>query len=87
MKWFAACIAGTVWYGIKEVLINRSGRLHPIPEVASGQAQPGRCTVDYANQILGTFNDGLRSLVTQLNTNHPGASSRSREEFSKGLHF
>lgn len=35
-------------------------------------AQPGRC-VDYVNQILGSFNEGLRSLANQLNTNHPGA--------------
>ncbi|KAG5224523.1 GDSL-motif lipase/hydrolase family protein [Salix suchowensis] len=30
-----------------------------------------RC-VDYVNQILGTYNEGLKSLVDQLNT-HPGA--------------
>ncbi|KAL2924803.1 hypothetical protein RDABS01_034143 [Bienertia sinuspersici] len=37
---------------------------------ASGQAPAGRC-VDSVNQMLGTFNEGLRSLVAQLNANHP----------------
>lgn len=29
--------------------------------------------MDYVNQILGTFNEGLRSLVISLNRDHPGA--------------
>ncbi|XP_021775249.1 GDSL esterase/lipase At1g71250 [Chenopodium quinoa] len=39
---------------------------------AARQAPEGRCA-DYVNQIIGTFNEGLRSLVTQLNANHPAA--------------
>ena len=35
-------------------------------------APPGRC-LDYDNEILGTFNEGLRALVNQLNGNHPGS--------------
>ncbi|XP_050253047.1 GDSL esterase/lipase At1g71250 [Quercus robur] len=59
--------------GLRKFLLTGVGPLGCIPyERASGQAQPGRC-VDYVNQILGNFNEGLRSLVTQLNTNHPGA--------------
>lgn len=42
-------------------------------QLATGQAPPGRC-VDYVNQMLGSFNEGLRSLVTMLNNGtHPGA--------------
>ena len=33
-------------------------------------AQSGRCA-DSVNQMLGTFNEGLRTLVLQLNANHP----------------
>ncbi|XP_048130535.1 GDSL esterase/lipase At1g71250 isoform X2 [Rhodamnia argentea] len=39
---------------------------------ATGQAPQDRC-VDSVNQMLGTFNEGLRSLVQQLNSNHPGS--------------
>ncbi|KAK1287781.1 GDSL esterase/lipase [Acorus calamus] len=39
---------------------------------ATGMAPPGRC-VDHVNEIVGHFNNGLRALVQQLNTNHPGA--------------
>ncbi|XP_057527161.1 GDSL esterase/lipase At1g71250-like [Amaranthus tricolor] len=37
---------------------------------ATGQAPVGRC-VDSVNQMLGSFNEGLRSMVVQLNANHP----------------
>ncbi|GAB4845095.1 hypothetical protein Ancab_038501 [Ancistrocladus abbreviatus] len=37
-----------------------------------GEAPVGHC-VDSVNQMLGTLNDGLLSLVGQLNSNHPGA--------------
>ena len=33
-------------------------------------AQSGRCA-DSVNQMLGTFNEGLRTLVLQLIANHP----------------
>ncbi|KAF3948294.1 hypothetical protein CMV_025690 [Castanea mollissima] len=59
--------------GFRKFLLTGVGPLGCIPyQRASGQAQPGRC-VDNVNQILGTFNEGLRSLVTQLNANHPNA--------------
>ncbi|KAL8110771.1 hypothetical protein AgCh_026495 [Apium graveolens] len=41
-------------------------------QLAIGQPPEGEC-VDYVNQILGTFNEGLRSLVISLNRDHPGA--------------
>ncbi|CAH9091862.1 unnamed protein product [Cuscuta epithymum] len=42
-------------------------------QLVTGQAQSGRC-VDSVNQILGSFNDGLKSLVDTLhNGGHPGA--------------
>ncbi|KAL0351237.1 UNVERIFIED_CONTAM: GDSL esterase/lipase [Sesamum calycinum] len=51
-----------------------SGPLGCIPNVlATGQAPPGRC-VDYVNQILGPFNQGLLSLVNIMNNGtHPGS--------------
>ncbi|KAJ4822422.1 hypothetical protein Tsubulata_048179 [Turnera subulata] len=58
--------------GLRKFLLAGIGPLGCIPnQRASGQAPPDRC-VDYVNQILGTFNEGLRSLVDQLNK-HPGA--------------
>lgn len=41
-------------------------------QLATGQALPGKC-VDYVNQILGAFNEGLRSLAITLNRDYPGA--------------
>ncbi|KAM5550176.1 GDSL esterase/lipase [Rosa sericea] len=59
--------------GLRKFVLVGIGPLGCIPnQRASGKAQPGRC-VDNVNQILGSFNQGLRSLVTQLNNNHPGA--------------
>uniref|UniRef100_A0A5B7C419 GDSL esterase/lipase n=1 Tax=Davidia involucrata TaxID=16924 RepID=A0A5B7C419_DAVIN len=60
--------------GLRKFLLAGIGPLGCIPnQLATGQAPPGRC-VDYVNQILGTFNQGLRSLVTILNNGtHPGA--------------
>jgi phospholipase/lecithinase/hemolysin len=59
--------------GLRKLVLAGVGPLGCIPnQRATGQAQPGRC-VDYVNQILGTFNEGLKSLVDQLNTNHTGA--------------
>ncbi|XP_028796823.1 GDSL esterase/lipase At1g71250-like [Neltuma alba] len=36
------------------------------------RALPGRCA-DEVNQMLGTFNEGLRAMVEQFNKNHPDA--------------
>ncbi|KAI8021264.1 GDSL esterase/lipase [Camellia lanceoleosa] len=61
--------------GLRKFFIAGIGPLGCIPnQLATGQALPGRC-VDYLNQILGSFNEGLRSLVTIFNngTTHPGA--------------
>ncbi|XP_007019704.2 PREDICTED: GDSL esterase/lipase At1g71250 [Theobroma cacao] len=58
--------------GLRKFFIAGVGPLGCIPnQRATGQAAPGRC-VDYVNQILGTFNQGIKSLVEQLN-NRPGA--------------
>ncbi|XP_050378414.1 GDSL esterase/lipase At1g71250-like [Argentina anserina] len=59
--------------GLRKFVLVGIGPLGCIPnQRASGKAPPGRC-VDNVNQIIGSFNQGLRSLVTQLNSNHPGA--------------
>ncbi|KAA8521120.1 hypothetical protein F0562_011727 [Nyssa sinensis] len=60
--------------GLRKFLLAGIGPLGCIPnQLATGQAPSGRC-VDYVNQILGTFNEGLRSLVSILNNGtHPGA--------------
>ncbi|KAI8021269.1 GDSL esterase/lipase [Camellia lanceoleosa] len=61
--------------GLRKFFITGIGPLGCIPnQLAIGQALLGRC-VDYVNQILGSFNEGLRSLVTIFNngTTHPDA--------------
>ncbi|WZZ68716.1 hypothetical protein YC2023_080086 [Brassica napus] len=57
--------------GLRKVFIAGVGPLGCIPNQRA-TAPPGRC-VDSVNQILGTFNQGLRSLVDQLNQRSPGA--------------
>ncbi|KFK31816.1 hypothetical protein AALP_AA6G162300 [Arabis alpina] len=59
--------------GLRKVFIPGVGPLGCIPsQRASGRAPPGRC-LDSVNQILGTFNKGLKSLVDQINQRSPGA--------------
>ncbi|KDP31296.1 hypothetical protein JCGZ_11672 [Jatropha curcas] len=60
--------------GLRKFLIAGIGPIGCIPnQRASGQAPPDRC-VDYVNQIIGTFNEGLRSIVDQMNR-RPGVIS------------
>ncbi|KAL9682628.1 hypothetical protein QQ045_014430 [Rhodiola kirilowii] len=57
--------------GLRKFVLVGVGPLGCIPiELARGIAPPGRC-VDPINQILGTFNEGLRLMVNQYNRNHP----------------
>ncbi|KAK1323880.1 GDSL esterase/lipase [Acorus calamus] len=59
--------------GLRKFLLANIGPLGCIPnQRATRMAPPGRC-VDQVNEIIGHFNNGLRALVQQLNTNHPGA--------------
>ncbi|KAL3528169.1 hypothetical protein ACH5RR_012825 [Cinchona calisaya] len=60
--------------GLRRFFLAGIGALGCIPnQLATGQATPGRC-VDYVNQILGFFNEGLRRLVDIMNNGgHPGA--------------
>ncbi|OAY65604.1 GDSL esterase/lipase [Ananas comosus] len=59
--------------GLRKFLLAGVGPLGCIPsQRASGLAPADRC-VDQVNQMVGFFNRGVRSLVQQLNTNHPGA--------------
>ncbi|KAL0437877.1 UNVERIFIED_CONTAM: GDSL esterase/lipase [Sesamum latifolium] len=60
--------------GLRKFVVAGTGPLGCIPNVlAAGQAPPGRC-VDYVNQILGPFNQGLLSLVNIMNNGtHPGS--------------
>ncbi|XP_052190728.1 GDSL esterase/lipase At1g71250 [Diospyros lotus] len=71
---YARQIVALYSVGLRKFLLAGIGPLGCIPnQLATGQAPPGRC-VDYVNQILGSFNEGLRSLVTILNNGtHPGA--------------
>lgn len=57
--------------GLRKFLVAGIAPIGCIPSLRA-QAPPGRC-YDYANQILGTFNEGLRSLMDQLNNRCPGA--------------
>ncbi|KAL5219858.1 hypothetical protein ABZP36_024571 [Zizania latifolia] len=60
--------------GLRKFLLAGVGPLGCIPSLrASGGAPLGQC-VDQVNQMVGFFNQGLRSLVDQLNANHPGAT-------------
>ncbi|KAM1232550.1 hypothetical protein TB2_002273 [Malus domestica] len=58
--------------GLRKFVLAGIGPLGCIPNQRASAAQPERC-LDYVNQILGTYNEGLRSLVNQFNTNHPDA--------------
>ncbi|PON60548.1 Lipase [Parasponia andersonii] len=59
--------------GLRKFLLAGIGPLGCIPnQRASGRAPPGRC-VDSVNQMLGNFNEGLKSLVDQLNARYQGA--------------
>ncbi|CAA7052313.1 unnamed protein product [Microthlaspi erraticum] len=59
--------------GLRKVFIPGVAPLGCIPsQRARGVSPPDRC-VDGVNQILGSFNQGLRSLVDQLNQRSPGA--------------
>ncbi|KFK41546.1 hypothetical protein AALP_AA2G143300 [Arabis alpina] len=59
--------------GLRKIFIPGVAPLGCTPnQRASGSAPPGRC-LDSVNQILGTFNEGLRSLVDQLNQQSRGA--------------
>jgi len=59
--------------GLRKFFLTGLGPLGCIPnQRASGLAPAGRC-VDQVNQMLGSYNVGLRTLVQQLNANHPGA--------------
>ncbi|KAF8412021.1 hypothetical protein HHK36_004580 [Tetracentron sinense] len=59
--------------GLRKFLLAGVGPLGCIPnQLATGLAPPGKC-VSYVNDIVGMFNVRLRSLVDQLNANHPGA--------------
>ncbi|XP_027356515.1 GDSL esterase/lipase At1g71250 [Abrus precatorius] len=59
--------------GLRKFFLAGIGPLGCIPSVrATGLAPPGRC-VDFVNQMLGTFNEGLRSMVDQLNKQYADA--------------
>ncbi|KAK7341053.1 hypothetical protein VNO80_23977 [Phaseolus coccineus] len=57
--------------GLRKFFLAGIGPLGCIPNIrATGFAPVGRC-VDLVNQIVGFFNEGLRSMVEQLNRDHP----------------
>ncbi|KAE8652639.1 hypothetical protein Csa_013496 [Cucumis sativus] len=57
--------------GVKKLVIAGLGPLGCIPnQRATGVTLPGRCA-DKVNEMLGAFNEGLKSLVTQLNSQYP----------------
>ncbi|KAK3013963.1 hypothetical protein RJ639_008509 [Escallonia herrerae] len=71
---YAQQIVALYSVGLRKFLLAGVGPLGCIPnQLATGQAPPGRC-VDRVNQMLGRFNEGLKSLVNMLNDgSHPGA--------------
>ncbi|GMN56485.1 hypothetical protein TIFTF001_025590 [Ficus carica] len=61
--------------GLRKFLLAGIGPLGCIPnQRATAMAPPGRC-VDYVNNMLGSFNEGLKSLVESLNRNHTGTGA------------
>ncbi|KAL8482340.1 hypothetical protein ACS0TY_028494 [Phlomoides rotata] len=60
--------------GLRKFFLAGVGPLGCIPnQLATGRAPPGRC-VDYVNQILGSFNQGMFRLVDVMNNGtHPGS--------------
>ncbi|KAG8079123.1 hypothetical protein GUJ93_ZPchr0007g4179 [Zizania palustris] len=58
--------------GLRKFVLAGVGPLGCIPSVRASGSE-GQC-VDEVNQMVGWFNQRLRSLVDQLNTNHPGAT-------------
>ncbi|XP_058099996.1 GDSL esterase/lipase At1g71250-like [Magnolia sinica] len=59
--------------GLRKFFLAGVGPLGCSPnQLAIYQVPPGRCA-NYVNEIVGPFNEGLRSLVDLLNSNHPGA--------------
>ncbi|XP_057431867.1 GDSL esterase/lipase At1g71250-like [Lotus japonicus] len=59
--------------GLRKFFLAGIGPLGCTPhQRARGLSPPGRC-VDLVNQMVGPFNEGLRSTVEQLNKNHPDA--------------
>jgi GDSL-like Lipase/Acylhydrolase len=59
--------------GLRKFFLAGVGPLGCIPsQRVLGDAPPDRC-VDQVNEMVVFFNQGLRLLVQQLNTNHPGA--------------
>ena len=60
--------------GLKKFVLAGIGPLGCIPnQRASGRAPEGRC-VDDVNKMLGTFNEGLKSMVKQYNADHQDAT-------------
>lgn len=59
--------------GIRKFLLAGVGPLGCIPnQRASSTGSTDQC-VSQVNQMVGYLNRGLRSLVKQLNTDHPGS--------------
>ncbi|KAJ1391172.1 SGNH hydrolase superfamily [Sesbania bispinosa] len=59
--------------GLRKFFLAGIGPLGCIPnQKARGFVPPGRC-VDLVNQMVGFFNEGLRSMVDELNRNHSDA--------------
>ncbi|KAE9593507.1 hypothetical protein Lal_00029044 [Lupinus albus] len=57
--------------GLRKFFLSGIGPLGCIPSQRAGRlAVPGRCA-DVVNQMVGFFNEGLRSMVDQLNKDHP----------------
>ncbi|XP_073036783.1 GDSL esterase/lipase At1g71250 [Primulina eburnea] len=71
---YARQLATLYSLGLRKIVVAGVGPLGCIPsQLATGQAPAGRC-VDYVNQMLGAFNEGLLSLVKTMNNGtHPGA--------------
>ncbi|CAJ1978267.1 unnamed protein product [Sphenostylis stenocarpa] len=60
--------------GLRKFFLAGIAPLGCIPNIrASGLAPAGRC-VDSINQMVGPFNEGLRSMVDQLNRDHPDST-------------
>lgn len=59
--------------GLRKFFLTGLGPLGCIPYVRASSLAPSNRCVDQVNQMLGSFNVGLRTQVQQLNANHQGA--------------
>lgn len=68
-----ACMQALHSIGLRKFLLAGIGPLGCIPYQRATAGAPGGSCVDSVNQMLGTFNEGLKSMAKQFNADHQGS--------------